>query len=69
MSHLDTPAVQERGGPDDNGIGPVATHCLEGSIDLGAGVGIVNLDFQSNGASGRIHVLHLSFAETCIGRV
>jgi hypothetical protein len=26
---LDTPAVQERGGPDDNGIGPVATHCLE----------------------------------------
>ena len=50
MGQLDTPAVQKRGDPHKDGIGPLATHGFEGGIDLGAGVGVEDLDLQPYGA-------------------
>jgi hypothetical protein len=53
---LDTPASEGRCGPDEQGIGPIAPDIFEGGIDLAAGVGVENLDLQSEGASGRFDV-------------
>jgi hypothetical protein len=53
LDHLDTPASEGRCGPDKQGIGPIAPDIFEGGIDLAAGVGIENLDLQSQRASGR----------------
>jgi integrase len=44
MSQLDTSTIQKCGGADSDCIGGIATHCLEGCINLGTGVRIVNLD-------------------------
>jgi hypothetical protein len=44
LGQLDTPDVQERGGRDEEGIGPLAPHTFEGGIDLKAGVRVENLD-------------------------
>ena len=65
MSQLDTPTVQKCGGADDDCIGAIATHCLEGCINLGTSVRIVNLDLQSHRATGSFYVRQLSFS-TCI---
>ena len=45
----------------------ITTHCLEGRIDLGTRVRIVNLDLQSHCASGSVYVRQLSFSGTRIG--
>jgi hypothetical protein len=42
------------------------THCLEGRINLGTSVRIVNLDLQSHRTSGSIYFLPLSISGTCI---
>ena len=61
MSQLDTPTVQKCGVADNDCIGAIATHCIEGRINLGTSVGIVNLDLQSHRASGGFYVRQLSF--------
>jgi len=66
---LDTPAIQERSSSDENGIRPLASHCFEGGCYFGAGVGVVDLNLQSLGARGRIHVLQLNFGKPRIGRI
>src|SRR5215469_7582903 len=66
MSQLDTPTVQKRGGADNDCIGGIVTHCLEGCINLRNSVRIVNLDLQSHRASGGFYVLQLSVSGTCI---
>src|SRR5215831_11220171 len=66
MSQLDTPTVQKHGGANEDCIGAIAIHCLEGRINLGTSVRIVNLDFQSHRASGSIYFLQLSISGTCI---
>jgi hypothetical protein len=67
LSQLDAPTVQKHGGADNDCIGGIATHCLEGRIDLGTRVRIVNLDLQSHCASGSVYVRQLSFSGTRIG--
>src|SRR5262249_47437626 len=67
MSQLDTPTVQTHGGADKDCIGAIAIHCLEGRINLGTSVRIVNLDLQSHRASGSIYFLQLSISGACIG--
>src|SRR5262249_57239207 len=59
MGQLDTPAVQKRRGPDEDGIGPLATHRFEGSIDLGAAIGVEDLELQPHRASSCVHALQL----------
>src|SRR5215467_4551585 len=67
MSQLDTSTVQKRGRADKDCIGSVAIHCLEGRINLGTSVRIVNLDLQSHGASGSFYFHQLRIRGTCIG--
>jgi len=67
LSQLDAPTVQKRGSAGKDCIGAITTHRLEGCIDLGARVCIVNLDLQSHCASGSVYFLQLSISGTCIG--
>src|SRR5262249_58051443 len=62
MRQLDTPAVQERGGAHKDAIGPLATHCFEGDIDLSTGIRIEDLHLQPHGANGLVHGLQLSLS-------
>src|SRR6516164_8296582 len=56
LRHLDTPRVEERAGPDDEGVGLLAPNDFEGGIDLAASIRVEHLDLQSHGASRRLHV-------------
>src|SRR6516165_98693 len=67
MSQLDTPTVQKCGVADNDSIGAIATHCIEGRINLGTSVGIVNLELQSHRESGSFYVSQLSFSGARIG--
>jgi hypothetical protein len=69
LSQLDTSAVQERGGRDENGIGPLAIDRFECSIDLLAGIGIVDLDSQRHGARRSLHFSQLSLGKGDVGRI
>src|SRR6516165_2661062 len=69
LNQLDTPASQERSGGDKDCIGPITTHCLEGCVDLGARVSIVDLDSQTHSTSSRVHVLHLNISESRVRRI
>src|SRR5215475_1862441 len=69
MSQLDTPTVQKHAGTDKDRIRAVAIHCLEGRINLGTSVRIVNFDLQSHGASGSVYFLQLRVSGTCIARI
>jgi hypothetical protein len=48
LSQLDTPTVQKCGGADNDSIRAIATHCLEGCINLGTSErpGIVMFDIR-----------------------
>src|SRR5262249_8001253 len=59
LGQLDPSTVQERGDPDEDGIGALATNSFEGGIDLRTAVGVEDLDLQPNGASRRLHLFHL----------
>jgi hypothetical protein len=50
-------------------IGTFTTHRLESGIDLGARVGIVDLNLQSHGTNRSGHFLQLSIGESYIGWV
>src|SRR5215510_4781464 len=67
MSQLDTPTVQKHRGADKDRVWAIATHCVEGCINLGTSVRIMNLDLQSHGASGSVYFLQLRISGTCIG--
>jgi len=66
VSQLDTPPVQKHGRADKDCVGSIATHCLEGRIDLVTSVRIVNLDLQSHHTSGSVYIPQLSISGTCI---
>src|SRR3974377_1428599 len=57
LSQLDTPTVQKHAGGSKDCIGAIATHCIEGCINLGTSVRIVNLYLQSHCASGCVYFL------------
>jgi hypothetical protein len=69
LGQLDPSAVQERGDPDEDGIGALATHSFEGGIDLRTAVGVEDLDLQPNGASRHLHLFHLGLGDRHIGRI
>jgi hypothetical protein len=58
LYQLNTPAVQERVGPDEQGIRPLLSHIFEGDIDLAARAGVEKLDLQSYGTGSRFYVSH-----------
>jgi hypothetical protein len=47
---LDTPAVEETVGRDEEGVGPVTHEGGEGRLDLAAGASVEDLNLQSDGA-------------------
>ena len=53
---LHTPAVIEPIGADKERVGPLTRKRCENRLDLAAGSGVEDLDFQSERGSGRIHV-------------
>ena len=57
LSQLNLPTIQKRSAPDNDRIGLLATYRFEGGIDLGASVGVVDLDLQPHGTSGIGHFL------------
>src|SRR5262249_8183106 len=61
--------IQERGGRDVDGIGPLAAHRFKSGIDLSAGVVVVDLNLQSHRASSRIDLFQLSLGGRDIGRI
>jgi hypothetical protein len=68
LGQLDAPAIQERACPDEDGIGPLAAHHFKSGIDLSAGVGVLDLNLQSHGASSRAYVFQLSLGDR-VGRI
>jgi hypothetical protein len=67
LSQLDTPPVQKRGGAGKDCVGSIATHCLEGCIDLVTSVRVVNFDLQCHRTSSSVYILQLRISGTCIG--
>src|SRR5215468_960647 len=59
LRHLDTPRVEERARPDDEGVGLLAPNDFEGGIDLAASIRVEHLDLQSHGASRRLTSLNV----------
>src|SRR5262245_45522893 len=56
LCQLDTPAIEEGTWTDKERIGPIAHHGGEGRIDVAAGTGIEDLDFQVHRASSRVQI-------------
>src|SRR5262249_10884180 len=54
---------------DKDCIGPSTTHCLEGCVDLGARVSIVDFDLQTHSTSSRVHFLQLKVSESRVRRI
>jgi hypothetical protein len=69
LGQLDNPGVQEGGGRDEEGIGPLAQHTFEGGIDLTACVGVENLDLQAHCASSRFHLSQCRLGGRRTGRI
>jgi hypothetical protein len=46
LGQRDMPAHEERGGPDEQGIGPFALHAFERCVDLVGGVGSEDLTWS-----------------------
>ena len=69
LCQLDMPGVQERGGPDEDGVGPLATDPFEGGIDLITAVGVEDLDLQSHSAGSRLHVSQRGLRSRSKGRI
>ena len=61
MRQLHAPAVEKRARPHEDSIGPFAAHRRKGSIDLGARIGLEDLNLQSHGASSHVRTVQLGF--------
>src|SRR5262245_16049789 len=68
-SQLDIPHIQERGGPDEQGIRSLAPDAVKGGFDFTAGVGVEDLDLQGHRASGGLHVSNRRFGAFYLGWV
>jgi hypothetical protein len=55
---LDPPGVEEGVAADEQGVGPLARKRCEGRIDLAAGAGVKDVQFQPHGAGSRFRVSH-----------
>jgi hypothetical protein len=62
LGQLHAPANEERAGRDEHGIGLLTAHRFKSSIDLSAGVGVVDLNLQSDGTSSRTNIFQLGNA-------
>jgi len=56
MGQLQTSDDKEWGDCDEQGIGPFASNIFKRGIDLGAGVGVEDLDCQPERASRRFNL-------------
>ena len=50
MDQLNTSAVEQEAGADENRVGPLGRKCCESRIDFAAGAGVADLDSQPSGA-------------------
>jgi len=69
LGQLDAPAIEERAARDEHGIGPLTAHHFKSSIDLIAGVGVVDLNLQSDGTSSRLNIFRFNLVGRAIGRI
>jgi hypothetical protein len=69
LGQLEAPAIEERGGRDEQGIGPLTAHRFKSSLDLSARVGVVDLNLQPGGTSRRANIFQLSLVGPGIGRI
>ena len=56
IDQLETTAGEEGVDVDEKGVGPLAHKTRESQIDLTAGTGVEDVDFQSGGTSSRLRV-------------
>ena len=56
QGQLYAPAEQERVTGDEQRIGPLASERCEGGVDVAAGTGMADLNFQSHAGGGTLHL-------------